>query len=227
MQRTIQGARSLQDSLRLATKEPERAAYVAASAINIGANLLGAHKVAAISKSTLMPLLGASAYRRGTLPVGHAAAWLGDLVLIQPNRIPAGAAAFAIAHIDWIRRMRNRGATFNSTRAAARIPLWALGTAYAYHFERPLALPVAAYSILLGATSMYGDDPVLINPKNQTSYGTGHGGNLFLISDLLLLIREVGPEFSPLVRQLTNAAVMATYTLAQLMLTDGLIPAKK
>ena len=54
------------------------------------------------------------------------------------------------------------------------------------------------------------------------AYGLGHGANLFLISDVLLMTRKLVDE-EGLLGRLLNAAVMDTYTVAQLLLVEGLL----
>nr|WP_306687176.1 lysoplasmalogenase family protein [Corynebacterium xerosis] len=58
--------------------------------------------------------------------------------------------------------------------------------------------------------------------EGDPRYGIGHGGNLFLVSDALLMLRAlVGEE--GVVGKLLDAGVMDTYTAAQLLLVDGIL----
>ncbi|WP_269208249.1 lysoplasmalogenase family protein [Corynebacterium efficiens] len=50
------------------------------------------------------------------------------------------------------------------------------------------------------------------------------GGNLFLISDAVLFVREALLTAGTPAARVADAAVMGTYTVAQLLLIDGLFP---
>ena len=248
LRRTFEGAGALISAVSRSTREPERAAYVGAATVNVVSSALGAEKVRKASKTLLMPLLAASVVRRrhetkpavtAGLLIGLAGGWLGDLVLMpRKNDLNKGAAAFAVNQIAYIKMLHDAGARPNRFRSLARYPLWAASTAGAA-FTRPDLLPAAAgYGLLLTTTSMLGDDPVLESAgaagparpvgaagelaEGDPRYGIGHGGNLFLVSDALLMLRAlVGEE--GVVGKLLDAGVMDTYTAAQLLLVDGLL----
>ncbi|MEX3528287.1 lysoplasmalogenase [Corynebacterium xerosis] len=248
LRRTFEGAGALISAVSRSTREPERAAYVGAATVNVVSSALGAEKVRKASKTLLMPLLAASVVRRrhetrpavtAGLLIGLAGGWLGDLVLMpRKNDLNKGAAAFAVNQIAYIKMLHDAGARPNRFRSLARYPLWAASTAGAA-FTRPDLLPAAAgYGLLLTTTSMLGDDPVLESAgaagparpvgaagelaEGDPRYGIGHGGNLFLVSDALLMLRAlVGEE--GVVGKLLDAGVMDTYTAAQLLLVDGIL----
>ena len=248
LSRTFEGAGALISAVSRSTREPERAAYVGAATVNVVSSALGAEKVRKASKTLLMPLLAASVVRRrhetkpavtAGLLIGLAGGWLGDLVLMpRKNDLNKGAAAFAVNQIAYIKMLHDAGARPNRFRSLARYPLWAASTAGAA-FTRPDLLPAAAgYGLLLTTTYMLGDDPVLESAgaagparpvgaagelaEGDPRYGIGHGGNLFLVSDALLMLRAlVGEE--GVVGKLLDAGVMDTYTAAQLLLVDGIL----
>ena len=248
LRRTFEGAGALISAVSRSTREPERAAYVGAATVNVVSSALGAEKVRKASKTLLMPLLAASVVRRrhetkpavtAGLLIGLAGGWLGDLVLMpRKNDLNKGAAAFAVNQIAYIKMLHDAGARPNRFRSLARYPLWAASTAGAA-FTRPDLLPAAAgYGLLLTTTSMLGDDPVLESAgaagparpvgaagelaEGDPRYGIGHGGNVFLVSDALLMLRAlVGEE--GVVGKLLDAGVMDTYTAAQLLLVDGIL----
>lgn len=248
LRRTFEGAGAMISAVSRSTREPERAAYVGAATVNVVSSALGAEKVRKASKTLLMPLLAASVVRRrhetkpavtAGLLIGLAGGWLGDLVLMpRKNDLNKGAAAFAVNQIAYIKMLHDAGARPNRFRSLARYPLWAASTAGAA-FTRPDLLPAAAgYGLLLTTTSMLGDDPVLESAgaagparpvgaagelaEGDPRYGIGHGGNLFLVSDALLMLRAlVGEE--GVVGKLLDAGVMDTYTAAQLLLVDGIL----
>lgn len=239
VRRTREGAGALISAVFRGSREPERAAYVTAAAVNVASSAVGAEKIRKISKVTLMPLLAASVLRRrqetnpvvtAGLLVGLTAGWVGDLVLLpRKNDLNKGAAAFAVNHLAYQVLLARAGARPGAFRAAVRYPPWA-ASAIGAAFTRPDLLPAAAgYGAMLATTSMLGDDPTLESAgavgepaDGDPRYGIGHGGNLFLVSDALLMLRAlVGEEGA--VGKLLDAAVMDTYTAAQLLLVDGIL----
>lgn len=244
IRRTIEGAGALVAAVSRATREPERAGYVGAATVNVVSSAVGAEKTRKVSKTLLMPLLAASVVRRRheTKPavttgllVGLTAGWIGDLVLMpRKNDLNKGAAAFSINQLAYIKLLHDAGARANRFRALTRYPLWAASVAGAA-FTRPDLLPAAAgYGLLLTGTSMLGDDSTLVaglsadlEPGADLAatgprFGIGHGGNLFLVSDALLMLRALVGEDS-VVGKLLDAGVMDTYTAAQLLLVDGIL----
>ncbi|MFD5868554.1 lysoplasmalogenase [Corynebacterium sp. NPDC060344] len=234
VRRTAEGAGALVAAVGRATREPERAGYVGAALVNVVSSALGAEKPRKASKTLLMPLLAASVVRRrhetrpavtAGLLVGLAGGWLGDLVLMpRKNDLNKGAAAFAVNQAAYITMLHDAGARPNRFRSLARYPLWAASVAGSA-LTRPDLLPAAAgYGFLLSTTSMLGDDSRLVDGlgEGDPRFGIGHGGNLFLVSDALLMLRAlVGEE--GVVGKLLDAGVMDTYTAAQLLLVDGIL----
>ncbi len=226
-------------------RAPERAGYIAASAVNVVSSAFGWETPRRVSKTVLMPLLAANVWRRRhetsrftttTLLIGLAGGWLGDLILMpnKPN-LNRGSVPFAVNQVAYHVLLWRAGARISALRAAIRFPLWA-GSVPLVGAVKPEALPAAVgYGPLLAVTSTLADDPVLLEgagavgadgqtglPIADATYGLGHGGNLFLISDTLLMARKMFAE-EGVVGKLLNAAVMDTYTVAQLFLVEGLL----
>lgn len=226
-------------------RAPERAGYIAASAVNVVSSAFGWETPRRVSKTVLMPLLAANVWRRRhetsrftttTLLIGLAGGWLGDLILMpnKPN-LNRGSVPFAVNQVAYHVLLWRAGARISALRAAIRFPLWA-GSVPLVGAVKPEALPAAVgYGPLLAVTSALADDPVLLEgagavgideqtglPIADATYGLGHGGNLFLISDTLLMARKMFAE-EGVVGKLLNAAVMDTYTVAQLFLVEGLL----
>lgn len=229
LERTRQGAQALLGAVGRATREPERAGYLVAADANVLASAFGVRRVRRITKPLLMPLLAGRVLRSGAPDtrlglIGLAGGWAGDLALMKPGNIPAGAAGFAVNHGVYIAALLRRGARPTTTAALLRaLPLGA-ATALAA-VKTPKLLPVVlGYGGLLAATSTLADDPALINPAEPGSYGLSHGGNLFVLSDAVLLGREAVLEPDSTLGRLADAVVMGTYTIAQLLLIDGLFP---
>lgn len=225
--------------------KPERLVYAGVGALNVVASAFGWEKTRCLTKTALMPLLAAHVWRRRNdtssvtttaLLVGLASAWAGDVILM-PRKAPLnqGAAAFAINHLAYQFLLWRAGARLNGMRTAIRFPLWA-GSIPLVAALKPQYLPAAvAYGGLLAATSALGDDTSLLSeggvvkqdadsglPLADVCYGIGHGGNLFLLSDTILMMRKLLGERG-VIGNLLNAAVMETYVDAQLLLVEGLM----
>lgn len=227
--KTRQGASALVKAVSKSGSEPERAAFVAAAGAHVCASLMGVSKVKTLSKPALMPLLAGRVLRsscgslaKGLGLVGLAGGWAGDLVLMKPDSLPKGAAGFAINHAAYIALLLRGGARPSAVRAGIRaVPL--LGAAGFAAIREPKMLPIVlGYGGLLATTSMLADDSKLHDSSNLASFGMGHGGNLFLISDAVLFARELFLEDGTVAAQFADGAVMGTYTIAQLLLVDGL-----
>lgn len=227
--RTRQGVQALVAAVARAAREPERAAYLVAADTNTLASLLGWSRLKAATKPALMPLLTGGVVRSGAPDrvagmAGLAGGWAGDLALMKPDNIRAGATGFAMNHAAYIYLLFNRGARPSPTRVAIRAVPFVAATVLAAR-KSPALLPVVlGYGGLLATTSVLADDPALINPDEPATYGLGHGGNLFLISDAVLCVREALLTPGTPAARVADAAVMGTYTVAQLLLIDGLFP---
>ncbi len=212
-----------------AAREPERAAYLVVADTNTLASFLGWSSLKKATKPALMPLLAGSILRSSSADravgiMGLAGGWAGDLALMRPDNIRVGATGFAVNHVAYIYLLLNRGARPGSTRVAIRAVPLAVATVLAAR-KAPGLLPVVfGYGGLLAATSVLADDPALINPDEPATYGLGHGGNLFLLSDAVLFARETLLTPGTTAARVADAAVMGTYTVAQLLLIDALFP---
>ncbi|MBV7295996.1 lysoplasmalogenase [Corynebacterium sp. TAE3-ERU12] len=225
-------------SLRRATKEPERAAYLGAWSVNVISSVAGWEKPRKISKTALMPLLavGVVRHRKEIGDVGTAAlvsaaglGWLGDLVLMpQKPNLNAGAVPFAGNHLIYQWLLHRAGARHDQVRTGARAVAWA-GAAIACAASTPRFLPASlGYGAILGATSALGDDGRLLEglpaPERDSAdprYAIGLGGNMFMLSDALLMLRAAIGEDTR-AGHILDGGVMDTYALAQMLLIDGL-----
>ncbi len=172
------------------------------------------------TKTLLMPALLAAVLADGEAGALVAAAlffgWLGDVLLLRPDKPPcflAGLASFLIGHGCYIPALLS-GTDFSALRGIlAALPLAVLG-AGAYvslrrHLPGKMKPPVAAYLlVILGmawAAVMRGEALLIA------------GAASFVLSDYILartlFIRR---------RKWSDAAVMLTYLLAQLCLAGGL-----
>ncbi|MEY8565733.1 lysoplasmalogenase family protein [Corynebacteriaceae bacterium 7-707] len=235
-----------------------RAAYLAAGVVSVAAAAAGRRgdRVTRVVKPTLMPLLGAHACTRaprspGTshgdrLPVvlaGLAGGLLGDVILmgkdgrsddpsVRARNLNLGSAAFSVNQLAYISELWRRGHRPRRSTVVLRAPVLASGVVTAAT-GAPAALPAAAgYGTALAATSVLAADPEAHTGGSSADLsGIGLGGNLFVLSDGLILARLAFLRGeSPLVQRLdgvVDGMVMATYVAAQLLIVEGLTGRKK
>lgn len=182
-----------------------------------------------------------------TVLAGLVGGWAGDVILMgkdgrsadaatRARNLNLGSAAFAVNQAAYIAALWRRGHRPRKNTVALRGPVLASGVLTAAT-GAPAALPAAAgYGSLLAATSVLAADPgrggegggstAETTGRNPDLHGVGLGGNLFVLSDGLILARQAfltGEK--PLVRVLdglVDGLVMATYVAAQLLLVEGL-----
>ncbi|RAV32066.1 lysoplasmalogenase family protein [Corynebacterium heidelbergense] len=206
---------------------PLRTAYLTAGAASAVAAAIPSDRVTKVVKPTLMPLLAADAIRRRaplSVALGLLGGLAGDVILMgKDSRSPStqtraanlnkGAAAFTLNQVAYHVALAKAGARIRKLPALARLPIWVGGAGIAAALL-PKALPAAAgYGAALALTSTLAQDA---NPTAAL------GGNLFILSDGLILQRLTLLKNFPRLDALTDGAVMATYVLAQLFLVDGM-----
>ena len=222
----------------MSTVRALRTAYLAAGAVSVVAAAAGRRgdRLTRIVKPTLMPLLAGTVLARGqrkataTVVAGLAAGWVGDIILMgadgrsddsrtRARNLNRGSAAFALNQVAYIAELSRAGHRPRKSTVALRAPVLASGVVTAAT-GAPAALPAAVgYGSLLAGTS------VLAAEEGETT-PLGLGGNLFVLSDGLILARQAfltGEK--PVVRVLdglVDGLVMATYVAAQLLLVEGL-----
>jgi uncharacterized membrane protein YhhN len=191
-----------------------------------------AHKARVLTKPLLMPTLMASLVtdpkaadsplRTSTL-VAQAGGWGGDLALMAHGTTPfaVGSGSFAVGHAAYISGfLRNRGKTAQPGPKAVGA-LWALtapGMVFgAYRQDKVLGPAIAGYSGMLAgtvaaATQLSPDLPA--SARRATLLGAG----LFMLSDSVLGTRKFLWKNAP---ARVESVVMATYTAAQFLLSEG------
>jgi uncharacterized membrane protein YhhN len=167
------------------------------------------------------PKAADSPLRASTL-VAQAAGWGGDLALMGHGTKPfaIGSGSFAVGHAAYITGfLRNRGTPRPGPKAVAG--LWAVtapGMAFgAYRQEKVLGPAIAGYSAMLAGTVAAATqlDPALPpSARRVTLLGAG----LFMLSDSVLGTRKFLLKNAP---PRVESVVMATYTAAQLLLSEG------
>lgn len=229
--KTQQGTTSLRSAVSKVAAEPERAAFLGASALNVGASFLGARRIKQVTKPMLLPLLAGRIVRSSATPtdkalglVGLSTGWLGDLILMKPNSLKQGALGFSGNHVSYCALLVRQGARLKLVPAIVRaIPLLA-ATALTAQKQPGLTPVVLGYGGLLATASTLADDPSLYVAHQPENFGISHGYNLFLVSDAVLCMRELLLEDDQKLARLSDGFIMGTYVVAQLLLVDGLFP---
>ena len=187
------------------------------------------------TKPLLMPALAASLasdpratgspLRTATL-AAQLGGWGGDVALLGKGTSPflAGMASFAAGHAAYLaglHQVRAARPLWQAPGLRAALATWVVSApplAHAAHRRQPeLGPPVLAYAALLavlaGATTHL-DPDLPVDARRLLAAG----GWTFLVSDTLLALRSFVLDDAP---PALESAVMATYTLAQLMLSEG------
>jgi uncharacterized membrane protein YhhN len=219
--------------MRLSTRL--KAAYVGIAAVDTALSMSSrpiAHKARFLTKPLLMPVLSASlATSPGSssarIPVlaAQAGGWVGDVSLLseEKRQFTVGTAAFGVGHLAYLAafvpRRRREQRLVDDRGAQTLAGVWAVSAPMmAWHARRSGVAPVVAtYSALL--TSMVVAATRLDSGQRPAARRLiAAGALLFLASDSTLGLRKfVLDEPSPLV----EGAVMATYTGAQFLISEG------
>jgi len=194
-----------------------------------------AHRARFLTKPLLMPALAGSLatdpraldspLRTSTL-AAQIGGWGGDVALLGHGTGPflAGTGSFAVGHIAYLTGfLRNRSSAPVTTDVQARVVAgsWALTAPVmalmARRQHRELGGPVLGYATMLAAVVVSSThlDPA-ISPASRRL--TAAGAGLFMLSDILLGIRKFVLTNPPAGLE---TAVMATYTAAQFLLSEG------
>jgi len=185
----------------------------------------------ALTKPALMPALAAAVPPASAgVGVGLVGSWQGDVALLAdgPRAFRWGIASFAAAHLGYVTTLagvvdRDRLRTSRRVRGlvlstAATAPVMGLA---ARRIDPSLALPVTAYTALVSATGVLTQVVAADQPRDARLL-LAAGGLTFLVSDTTLGTRDLLLADCPDARtRPLERAVMATYTLAQLLLLEG------
>lgn len=191
-----------------------------------------AHQARMLTKPLLMPTLmaslatdpkAASSPLRTTTLLAQAGGWGGDLALMGHGTKPfaIGSGSFALGHAAYITGFLRQRGTRPQPGPKAVAALWAASTPGmvfgAYREDKVLAPAIAGYSAMLAGTVAAATqlDPAL--PKSARR-ATLLGAGLFMLSDSVLGTRKFLWKKAP---ARVESVVMATYTAAQLLLSEG------
>jgi uncharacterized membrane protein YhhN len=190
------------------------------------------HKARVLTKPLLMPTLMASLATdpraaasplRTTTLLAQVGGWGGDLALMGHGTKPfaIGSGSFALGHAAYITGfLRNRGAAPRPGPKAVAA-LWAVTSPAmatgAGRQDTVLGPAVAGYSAMLAGTVAAATqlDPALPTSARRMSL---LGAGLFMLSDSVLGTRKFLLKNAP---PRIESVVMATYTAAQLLLSEG------
>jgi uncharacterized membrane protein YhhN len=214
-----------------------RLAYAALAAVDsvlAGSSRPLAHRARFVTKPLLMPLLAtslASSARALESPLrtpvlaAQAGAWVGDVGLLSEKRVPflVGTTGFALGHAAYVsgfHPLRTRTSrVYDERPARALAALWLVaGPALGLAARRDgMGWPVTAYSAALTAMAVSATRLSSDVPSSARRLAAA-GALTFLASDSTLGLRKFVLPDAPAAME---AAVMATYTSAQLMLSEA------
>ncbi|MCW2785562.1 MAG: hypothetical protein JWP74_2079 [Marmoricola sp.] len=219
----------------LSTSLKFKLAYVALAAADTwlaGTSSERAHRARVLTKPFLMPTLMASLVtdpRASESPlftstlIAQAGGWGGDLALMghSSKSFVAGSSSFAVGHASYMSGfLRNRSATpLPGPKAVAG--LWAVsapGMIFgAARHDKALGPTIAGYSAMLAGTVATATqlDPALPRSARRATIA---GAALFMLSDSVLGTRKFLLKSAP---PRIESVVMATYTAAQFLLSEG------
>ena len=213
-------------------------AYVGLAAVDTwlsGIAGKGAHRARFVTKPLLMPTLTASLVTnpkasdsplRTSTVAAQVGGWGGDVALLGEGTKPflVGAGSFGLGHVAYLTgflRQHGHSGIRDAAGPKAVAGSWAL-TAPAMAFlasrrNRELGGPIFGYATMLAAMAAaanYLDTDLPTSARRLTAAGAG----LFMVSDTLLGFRKFAMTNPP---AHLETAVMATYTAAQFLLSEG------
>lgn len=210
--RTLTGARALVDSVLVASREPERAVFLAAHDLTLASRVFGWRRVLQVAEPLALPMLAGTALRaqNPALVVALAGATAAQLIRARtPEAAGAMAAAAASAqYLGYAAALDGR----NWPGFAARAGLVAGGLGLALRDNRRVALATLAGGLPLAWAGASANDPRTATP------GTSHGANLLFASEGLNLLRATLLRGNTLV----SAGAVSLGLVGQMLLVDGI-----
>lgn len=177
--------------------------------------LLGLHFVSGVTGFATRPSL--------YILVALFFSWLGDVLLIFQSAYPVfflfGLSAFLLAHIGYILFfyfLRNQeGLKLRPYLLVAVAAYYAILISLLSPYLGEMRWPVRVYGLVISAMLMLAAHGWFLSDKKAGSY-LCNGAMLFVLSDSLLAVNKFYHPFPG-----AGLAVMATYGLAQLLITAG------
>lgn len=201
-----------------AVRSPWLLAFAAVAVIHLGLNLAGASPWDSITKCLIMPLLAAWVFTEDGPRLIVAAllvSTVGDFFMEFDDLFIFGMAAFAIAHLCFIRFFISRGALGRLRKKPWIIAVYAAAAIALIAFiwsglEADLKPVVPIYAALLAGTAA---------TSLACDLRAGLGGLLFLISDGIIALGEAD-KWQP---QPDGFWIMLFYILALFFLSAGIL----
>jgi uncharacterized membrane protein YhhN len=224
--------------VRLQTSTKLKLAYIGLAAVDTWLSGIAdkrAHQARFVTKPLLMPLLAGSLAKnpkaddsplRTSTLAAQLGGWGGDVALLGEGTKPflVGAGSFGLGHIAYLTGfLRQHGDSGIKEAPAPRAVAgsWALTAPVmaimAARRNRELGGPVFGYGTLLAAMAAaanYLDSDLPPSARRLTAAGA----TLFMVSDTLLGFRKFVLKDPP---PALETGVMATYTAAQFLLSEG------
>lgn len=210
--RTLTGARALVDSVLVASREPERAVFLAAHDLTLASRVFGWRRVLQVAEPLALPMLAGTTLRAGNAPLTGALAG-GTAAQLIRARTPEAAnvtAAVAVAaqYLGYAAALDGR----NWPGFAVRAGLVAGGLGLSAAKNRRVALATLAGGLPLAWAGASANDPRTATP------GTSHGANLLFAAEGLNLLRAALLRGNTLV----SAAAVSLSLVGQMLLVDGI-----
>lgn len=201
---------------------------------NIAGMLIPIRQLEIISKPLLMPVLMAYAFfyiRGNAVPYKKWVlfalffSWAGDLLLMFQASAELyfllGLSAFLLAHVFYIiffHQLRIReGIKSNPWFLVIVVVYYAALVSWLSPYLGTMKLPVRIYGIVISFMFMLAMHMLFLKERQAGKWMMA-GALLFVISDSLLAINKFYQPF-----EMAGAAIMLTYGLAQLFITEGAV----
>lgn len=223
VQRTAEGAQALRRSVEVARRNPVRAAFLSTAAVNVIAELAGAHKTARVANTALLPLLAASSPITATSAMAALAGAVGQWHKAVHAKEPTlvGVGGTIAPHVNYLAGLARHGVTsVDKTLMGVYSGVWAVGTALAACTSRAHTPAVAAGGIVVVSNAALAQNPVL--RENTTTQGVSHGGNLLMASEGLTFVKNLLPAKAALLKKAANAAEAGLFAVGHLLTSDSL-----
>lgn len=193
-------------------------AFAAMSVIHLGLNAVGVSPWDSITKCLIMPLLAAWVFTQEGPRLIVAAlliSTVGDFFMEFDDLFTFGMAAFAIAHICFIRFFVSRGALGELRKKPWIVVMYAAAAialvAYIWSgLEAGIRPAIPVYAALLAGTA---------STSLATDGRAGLGGALFLVSDGIIALGEAG-KWQP---GPSSVWIMLFYILGLFFLSAGIL----
>jgi len=193
-------------------------AFAAMSVIHLGLNATETSPWDSITKCLIMPLLAAWVFTEDgprLIVVALLVSTVGDFFMEFDELFTFGMAAFAVAHICFIRFFISRGALVQLRKKPWIVLLYAVAAvalvAYAWPgLEADIRPAIPVYAALLAGTA---------STSLATDRRAGLGGALFLVSDGIIALGEAG-KWQP---EPSSVWIMLFYILGLFFLAGGIL----